>query len=392
MPGRRTSMIDAAFRWLVIFVVFAIAQTQTLHADESPESSKQMTNLVEQLGSEDFGARENASRQLLSAGMAAFDALNDGARDADREVRYRSLRLLRLVKENDFKRRLEQFAKGELPKSPLPGWTKFEKLLGNSVATRELFVDMQRAEPELMAAIDRGALATATALTLRTQKLDVASRLYRYRLTTGDIAALLLAAGDEKVEITSAATSTLNRFCMAHGFASSASLGSHKRAMRLLLGRWVRRGEGWSAYRAMELARKFGLQDGLVPAADILRSDMIQTNAKQYAILTVAKLGDASHVPLLRSLLDDPTVCSTQRFQLNGENVQLQGQLRDVALAGALHLLDQDPLKFGFNAKLAKHPETVFQVNTIGFINQKERDAAFKKWESFEPRLTKSGR
>jgi hypothetical protein len=379
------------FRLLVIALTLAIppARVTELFAQQGPKPSRQISSLVEQLGNEDFAVRENASRKLLLAGMEAIDALSKGSRDPDREVRYRCLRIMRLIKENDFRRRLQQFAKGDLPETPLPGWEKFEKLLGNSSETRDLFVDMQRAEPELMIAVDQGAASTTNALTLRTQKLDVANRIYRYRLTTGDIGALLFAAGDERVEVPSAATSTINRFCTIHGFASSASLGSHKQLMRQLLGRWVLRGEGWSAYRAMELARKFGLTEGLAPAESILRSDMNQTNAKQYAILTIAKLGDKNQVPLLRSLLDDPTVCSTQRFQRNKENVQLQGQLRDVALAGLLHLLDQDPLDFGFDRKLATHSETVFQVNTIGFINQQQRAAAFKKWEAFEGNAAK---
>lgn len=364
-------------------LLLGAAAPARLSADDEQAAGPTPAELVAKLAHPEYLIREEASRRLGQLGMEAREALQAGSRSPDREVRYRCLRILRTVEQADFRRRLVAFAERREIDRPLPGWNQFSKAYGDSPSTRQLFVEMQRNQPELMAALERDELVISSVLNQRAAKLDAANRSFRYQVTTGDIAALLFAAGDEEVDVSTQATSAINRFCLSHGFDSASALGANRDVMRQLLGRWIRRGDGWAAYRAMELARRFGLKDGLTPAKNIIRSNDQQTNAKQHAILTVAKLGDRSDISLLKTLLDDPTVCSTQRFNRDGKSQKLQGQLRDVALAAVLHIYGQNPLDFGFDRQLTKHPDMVFQINSIGFVDQEDRDEAFKKWEAW---------
>jgi hypothetical protein len=47
-----------------------------------------------------------------------------------------------------------------------------------------------------------------------------------------------------------------------------------------------------------------------------------------------------------------------------------------------MHLYGQDPTAFGFT-KIKTNAQTVFQANTMGFEQPKQRDDAFKKWETW---------
>jgi tetratricopeptide (TPR) repeat protein len=56
----------------------------------APPSKEQIARWIRQLGSQDFGAREEASRKLWEAGQAAEDAVAAASKDEDMEVRRRA--------------------------------------------------------------------------------------------------------------------------------------------------------------------------------------------------------------------------------------------------------------------------------------------------------------
>ena len=87
-----------------------------------------------------------------------------------------------------------------------------------------------------------------------------------------------------------------------------------------------------------------------------------------------------SQIPLLESLLDDETPCSTQRVN---NNKTYQTQLRDVALVAILLLKEQDPKKFGFT-RIALQSTNVFSTNTVGFENDEQRKQTIEKWQKFK--------
>ena len=102
------------------------------------------------------------------------------------------------------------------------------------------------------------------------------------------------------------------------------------------------------------------------------------SNMRQFAVLTVAKLGDASHFPLLESLLNDHAVCAQQRI----DQISYQTQVRDVALAAMVHIAGQDPRRFGF-PRIMPHKDYLITTDSLGFANDKERQAALDKWTKY---------
>src|SRR5262245_27905817 len=162
-----------------------------------PPKPEQIARLITDLGSEEFTVRESASDELTRIGLPAFAALEAAATHPDREVRYRSQRILGLIREHDLKRRLEAFLSGrELEgEYPLPGWTRFKKSYGDDAAGRALFVEMQRADPELLRAIEDGPRPAAELASQRAGQLQDWARLgVQQQLTLGQVSAALFVA------------------------------------------------------------------------------------------------------------------------------------------------------------------------------------------------------
>src|SRR5262245_44813801 len=113
-------------------------------------------DLVQALGNREYRTREEAMRELLALGRAAYPALVAGSNDKNAEVRSRSRKLLNDVFDLELKARIEAFAAdtdGE-QKHDLPGWERFRQMFGQERAARELYLAMVRADGRLMDAVE----------------------------------------------------------------------------------------------------------------------------------------------------------------------------------------------------------------------------------------------
>jgi hypothetical protein len=310
-------------------------------------------------------------------------------RDPDREVRYRCRRIINSVQALDRQRRLDAFAAGvrSSDEDQLPGWVRYRQLLGDDRLARELFCEMLRAEWEFLAAIEAGGPLAADALAARCQELQNSQQMFGQTIELGSVAAMVFVASNPEIDVADQTGSYLYAALSSQpSFRTAIQSGTRKPIVRKLLGAWVRRVSGpWSAYHALMLSLQYDLEDGLVPAERIVRGDSagpLHAQICQNAILVLAKLGDVSHIPLLEQRLTDATPCSTQRID---NAVTFETQVRDVALAAALHLSKQDVKKFGFD-RAQLHPQLVFNPGTLGFNQEKDdasRQRAFAAWRAF---------
>jgi len=335
--------------------------------------------LVEQLGAEEFSLRERATTRLIELGVAAKSAVEAGKTHPDREIRYRCERILQIVDVLDFPRRLTAFTTGRSEGLDLPAWRRFRSLYGDDGETRGLFVEMQRAEAELMQAVENGPQGVARVADARTVQLQHSQRRAGEAISLGSVAALLFAAVGDNVNLGLQTSYTLVNFCNQASFVEAMGDPAKSKILRKMLCEWVKRSQGVVAQQSMMLAIRYGLKEGLVPATRILRNVGEQPFIRQTAMMTVAKLGDASHVPLLDAALDDATRISAHRI----DNVQYETQLRDVALAAILILQKQDPKQFGFD-RIKMNESSVFIFGTIGFENEDKRKQAFAKYHEFQ--------
>jgi len=348
-----------------------------------PSLHDQAVALIEQLGDASFQVREEASLKLTKMGLPAMKALEEGLQHGDTEVRFRCRRILRIVESGDRAGRLKAFAAdtdGKLNLS-LPGWERYRKVVGGDKDSRSLFVEMQRAEWELLKTAEKNPKAAGEHLLSRCQHLQAAMRVAPSQLPVGSIATLLFVAADEKVTVPDQMGSILHSFCYQQTFRNAIA-GRNREPLRKLLGGWIAISGGtWSGYQSLMLSMRYDLKEGLIPARKMLKDGAMPQHYRQYAILTIAKLGGKEDVEFLKPYLKDKSVCTTHRVTKGKDKITYQTQIRDVALATMIHLSGQDPKKFGFS-RLQANSSTLFNASTMGFENDEKRNEAVKKWEA----------
>ncbi len=340
--------------------------------------------LIQQLGDEQFAVRERAMTQLIEIGLPAREALQEGRQHADREIRYRCERIMSMVEELDFQRRLTSFSAGRSDGHDLPGWERYRERFGDNAEIRALFVEMQEAESELMVAIENGPQGVSRAADTRCLVLQQAQRAGRQSTSLGSITALLFAVSEADVNLSMQTSSMLYTLCRQPTMNDAMSDRAKGKILRKMLGNWIENSQGWASYQTLFLAMQYDLKEGLIPAEKLLKNPGEQPYARQQAILTVTKLGDGKddkYVELLETLLEDTARCTAHRIN----NVTYETQLRDVALVAILIMKKQDPKKFGFD-RIQMNPSTSFSTSTVGFENDDTRKKVFKKYEEFKSR------
>ena len=204
--------------------------------------------LVQDLGDERFSIRERATSQLIEMGLPARKALEDGRQHADREIRYRCERILAIVEELDFQRRLAAFAAGRTDgEDDLPGWTHFRTAFGDDGEARAFFVEMQKAEPGVLKAVEEGPQGVGKTVDLRCAELQQVQRVSQ-QISLGSIAALLFAAGDKDVHLNLQTGPILCQFCYRPELQNAMNDTAKRKFARGMLGTWIKRADGFTAH------------------------------------------------------------------------------------------------------------------------------------------------
>jgi hypothetical protein len=377
---------------ILLGMAFAYAGAEEPTAKPAADATR-IATLIARLASEEFTEREAASDELARIGLPAFSALEGAALHPDREVRYRAIRVLSQIRELDLQRRLEAFLAGKDDQGeyPLPGWSRFAKAYGDTEKSRQLFVELQRADPEVMQSIEKGPREAADVVSQRTiQHQQALQAGQRQQMTLGQVTALVFVAAEADVPLPPNTMAMVLSYCMQPAMREVMIQSSKSEVPRKMLGSAIRNSDESAAPQAMNLAMEFNLADGLVPAEKILKADGARIPyMSQYALMTVARLGDASHLPLVEKLLDDKSVVT--RRQENNKPVQ-ELQVRDAALATAVLLTKQD-LKAYFPGRpeiQSSDPRALyFNLNMLGFSSEEDRAVVFKKWAEYKAQQSK---
>lgn len=378
-------MVNVMTRLSAASIVFATlfcaaGASRSIAADE-PFDIEKARRLVQQLGAPKFAAREAAGDSLLRLGVAAMPVLSEGTRNPDREVRYRSTYLLEIVRQADFNRRLAAFeaSVSESEDFGLPLWARFRESVGSGREARRVFAEMQKSEGPLLRSAAESDEQAKTLLAERMQELQNQLRYAPQQLTTGTTAALLFVAGNDKVQTPDQHGWVMYNYVMQQPFSEQLRNGARRDIFRKLLGNWIRYNtSGAIAYQSMMVAMQYDLPEALVPAEKMLAQAGQAPQVRQFAILSIARFGDATWTAKLEPMMDDAAVC--MQYQIN--NVQYTTQIRDIALAAMIHLHKQDPKAFGF-AGARPNPQYVYDAASLGFKNDADRGAARKKWDEF---------
>lgn len=380
LAGRRR-----AAPWFGVCLPLAILATAgAVRGADAPAAAPQQLqaealDLVRQLGDERFATREAATTRLIQLGATARLALEEGRTHADREIRYRSGRILSIIEEVEFERRLTGFAEGRTGSEyDLPGWKRYRERYGEDPETRALFVEMHRAEANLIRTLEVSPQAVGRALEFRSLQLTQGVRSSQPQVSLGTIAAMLFLADDEQVPVTAQTFSGVYRFCYQEPITSAMADPVKRKIVGKMLGAWIKRGEGSMIYQSLALAIRYDLKEGLVLATKVLENGADPPHMRQNAVAAVVKLGNDSHIPLIEKLLGDKAVLSTQR----SNNLTIETQVRDIALAAAILLKKQQPKDFGFE-RLNFDASGNWIPTTAGFENDGKRTQAQAKWQAF---------
>jgi hypothetical protein len=371
--------------------VAPIAAADEISATAPSASAEQIAALIRQLGSDRFSAREAASDQLAQIGLPAFGALEEASRSRDREVRYRAERILTLIRRNDLERRLAAFvARTGKADDQLPAWSRFRAAHGDTTLSRQLFVEMQRAEPELLAALDnnpRDAVELLGRRLAERQAGQLRPGSAALAIPPAELCAHLFVAGEPDAPLSSISLALIFGQCRQLSLSPREAAGTED-LVRRMLGRAIARTDARAAATAFALAVQFDLKEGLVPAVKLLEEPTAPANQSgQLAALNyIARMGDESHLGAVERLLENATVL--QKVRLGG--VEREWQLRDAALATLVLLTRQDTKEY-FKAPTGVNVQQFsLSVLSAGFDNDEQRQAAISKWKDFASKRPKA--
>jgi hypothetical protein len=349
--------------------------------------------LVRQLGADSFQVREQASNGLIRLGRAAKSALQAGLQDSDLEIRRRCQYLLPIALKRDLEVRLAAFIADKDGKTTcdLPGWTRYRQLVGTDAAARQFFVDVQKADADLLETSESQPAAAGDKFAVRCQFLQQ----FMYNptnqgppITLADIANLLLVGTDPQVKVPMNVTW---QFTNLLNFQLTQKLRSdrHSPLVKKLLIQWVKqRTDDGALGQTLDLVMKLDLKEGLDIALKELKNPSAQAYNRAMALMTVAKLDGKKHLDVFEPLLKETGQVGNFGFN----NVRGTTEVRDVALAMLIHLNGQKIKDYDFiAAEIFGGDELNFQNGPIflGFADSTKRDAAMKKWKEWSAKQTK---
>lgn len=360
----------------------AIGFLSSAGAQVSSESDGNPPRLVEQLGVPSFASREAAVRRLREIGLPALPALLEGAKHRNLEIRYRSKRLLQEVEQIDHERRVAEFDRNPEAADDdlLPGLRRFRQNVGSDTSSLRLFAEMHRAEPQLYRLSAQGGEPYESRYDQRCGDLRFDyNQVQRRQKFPERLSAILFLGSDPRLGESDQSASILYSLVHSNEFRSAVGNSTAEAAAhRKILGMWVGRPGAGLVYQRLMLAMQFDVREGLAPAVEMLKGPGIGLQA-QYALLAVGRFGSREQLDVVQKHLSDTTVLTTSTVN---NMVTYTSQLRDVALAVALHLTEQNAASYGFK-DLQKHPQFLFQPNRLGFANAADRENAHRRWRAW---------
>jgi hypothetical protein len=376
------------------------SQTENL---PSPELFVEIENLIIKLGNDDFSIREQATESLMKIGMPSFAQVEQGTHSKDLETKYRCESLMVRLRNAELQDRLERFAADTENKHniQLPAWERFAKLHGDTKQSRHMFVEIFRAEPELLKTLSLKPEEVPTLLVQRSREVQLQTRA-QIPVKIGSVVGFMFASNEvggetakdtSKTELLTAQMMTVGLW---HQPAITNGLNDEttKATLRSVLSHFMEQADSNVAIQAINFASNNNMPEALQLTRRVL--DKQEANHNAYVVLTaIAKLGDVSDIPRIEKYFEQKQ--SLWNFSIN--NQMIKTEIRDVALITALHLIkkDADKLKgtvfeggdikaFGFE-RYEQNGVQLISPQTVGFTDDTKRDKVFANWKQLKQQL-----
>ena len=347
-------------------------------AVKKASSKKQVDRWIEQLGSTQFAQRERATAGLRAAGREALGSLKEAAVNYDDpEVRMRAADVARGIIQGETAGRIDAFLAGK--DVGLEGWPIAQRILGDGLRVRELYVDLvmrhEDVAESLMGSSSDRAQALRAAITRIQRGMFVEQRVP----TESDAIALLLMVNDRKLEVNPVDEGAL--FSVLRKEASSLLFKDPQLSpsFRQLLGGWMTRRDVSNRQEMLW----FSMHSDLQEASPLAISTLVESNdpaTLSMAAQAASRFGSVRDIVKLKPLLDDDRGASEQQY--TGGTI-VQAQVRDAAMAAIILISRKKLSEFGLNDD-ALHPKYGFITQEIGFPvdDPNPRQAALQKVKS----------
>jgi len=328
-------------------------------------SKENAERLIADLGAPTFARREQAIGDIVRAGDVILPFLRDAAgATSDPEIRLRVERAIDELTMGNFESRVAKFLTRQDDGDVFEGWLTVAETLGDNRAVREVFVEIMRTHPDLIASLDRSTRERSLAADQTAQAIQ--TKMFRDLPTLADGIALLLPLVDPNVRTSGGYEDTVLR-------VFQMQMASLRRDALLwptvapLLDKWVQRARIekrakvlWNAMQwDLESARTLGIQT-LGETTDI--------EALQLAMQAIARFGDKKDAPILIKYIEDPRPAATG-MAIMLDNDVMQVTLGDVAMA-AIAVLYEIPLEKLGMTQGELHPRIAFIVDGTGYFAQ----------------------
>jgi len=369
------------------------------HLAVPPAEQARAAALVEKLGSPRYDEREKAQDDLAAMGRKALPALTEAlARHASAEVRARCQTIYPRARADDLQARLEVFVADEGGKfeHDLPGWaefrqvtagcgpvarTVFAEIVGNPLGRELLLTDLPPQDLGLRIALRKQEMYQRRYNPTRPGQVQEPAAV--------EVLALMLA--ETRVPSRHVPRSNFSIIIyQSSGFVSAINGGPQARVYRAIAGKWVAsRDDAVLMQQALTVGQTLDIPEAADLGARMVKTDGVTPQLKAQAAMAVAKVGNAKHLPALESAFKDEGA-----LPIAGAGVIIAGpagapvakaaramQLRDVALAAALLLTQQDPTEYGFETSNPPPRGVAARLQyTAWRLSSERRAAAFEKW------------
>jgi hypothetical protein len=364
-------------------------------ANAAEPSATDVDRWIGELGSDNYSVRKAAAQELSDGGFASRAALSRAADGPDPEIRAAARRLVALIDDSEFHRRLAEFAADTDGSRgvTLPGWNEFAELVGRDPAARALFVDMQREEASLLGRMFADSKSDQEvaweAQVGRLMRARIYNQPSEFTAPLGSCATLLFLGSLSDANISDNGARSLVQLTQIPPVSNSLAAKEPRSAVRRLVSAWIvhcpNRSETVVEQRLAIMLQQ-NLAEALPFALEIIGRDpkylTISPSRQVMAILAVGKFGSEEHVTAIEPLLEDRTELVSHQ-QLNGPGTDLVSiQVRDVALAVLLHLTGQEPLTYGF-LHARSQEQTVFDISSLSMKDDQQRAEAAERWHTW---------
>jgi hypothetical protein len=353
----------------------ALAQTESVivepPSDDDALLQSECEELIAQLGASTFATRERAVVEILEIGMPATPFLRQAIENGgDPELVLRSKAILGQLTSGNFESKVARFLSGQDDGTKFDGWQTVEATLGDSPAIRDLFIQILRVHPDLIASLD-GTTRERTVAAYQTAQTIQKNMLQNHQFPTlADGIALLLPLADPGVTFSTGYEATLVsvlRTQMSDLQKDALLWGPTSK----LLNQWVIRSRIDSRFDVLWNSMQWDLSGASKLGLRTLE-ESTDVETLQTAMQAISRFGTVADAKAISRFLGDKRTAITREPIMVGDEA-LEVTIGDTALA-AIALLYNVPLQDLGMTSGELHPKFGFLVDNAGYLPSKAED------------------